>query len=377
MADPTAPSDIPEATPTLDLPASFLAFLRAHDLPTDLYDLCRRQYRPRRYYRTAAHLTAAQSASLSTAVASQLNATVTAVVGVPGFWSVEPLGNDDQDVRLSQTAGYQAGDLYGIDVTSGIAVLALEVQPGDHVLDLCCAPGAKLCMLADLIRPRGIGEGRSSSTGHDARNGGGTVTGVDVSEARLATCRSLVRKYRHDNVRLFAADGTTFDAPAPVPAPWRKPFHAPRLLRFENSQSATTLYDKVIVDAECTHDGSIAHIRKYDTWGWDKFEAQFMDPERLNGLAALQRTLLLNGWRQLKPGGILVYSTCSLTRAQNEDVLLWFLAHCPEASLEAVPHCATFDPRPLTDLRLQYAVRFNPIETRTSGFFVARLRKPC
>ncbi|CAI5473659.1 unnamed protein product [Closterium sp. Yama58-4] len=70
-------------------------------------------------------------------------------------------------------------------------------------------------------------------------------------------------------------------------------------------------YDKVLVDAECTHDGSLKHILKYDSWGWHTLNKRFLDPQRLSTLAALQRSLLETGFLLLKPGGRLVYSTCS------------------------------------------------------------------
>lgn len=69
-------------------------------------------------------------------------------------------------VKIASSDAYKAGSIYGIDASSGAAVLALDPQPGEHILDLCCAPGAKLCMIADLL-------GRE-----------GSVTGVDVSKVR-------------------------------------------------------------------------------------------------------------------------------------------------------------------------------------------------
>jgi 16S rRNA C967 or C1407 C5-methylase (RsmB/RsmF family) len=81
------------------------------------------------------------------------------------------------------------GDIYGIDVASGVAAHALSVEPSDHVLDLCCAPGGKTCLIGDM-----------QGDGDDVT---GTVTGVDVSKHRIATCKSLVRKYKLRRVRLF------------------------------------------------------------------------------------------------------------------------------------------------------------------------------
>lgn len=141
---------------------------------------------------------------------------------------------------------------------------ALTLDKDDQVLDLCCAPGAKLCMISNIL----------------GREGLGTVTGVDLAAHRLSTCRSLLKKYKvGEKVRLFEGDGTVFKVPPPSRLGNRvitdispnkrmkiesKPFWASRLLR-SNTQvtsDGSSLYDKVLVDAECTHDGSIAHILK-------------------------------------------------------------------------------------------------------------------
>jgi 16S rRNA C967 or C1407 C5-methylase (RsmB/RsmF family) len=116
------------------------------------------------------------------------------------------------------------------------------------------------------------------------REGLGTATGVDLAGHRLATCRSLLRKYKvGEKVRLFEADGTSFSVSPPTRLGNRvishcddkqdsakkrqrvesiKPFWAPRMLRSNNHVNNHVLYDKVLVDAECTHDGSISHILK-------------------------------------------------------------------------------------------------------------------
>jgi 16S rRNA C967 or C1407 C5-methylase (RsmB/RsmF family) len=65
------------------------------------------------------------------------------------------------------------------------------------------------------------------------------------------------------------------------------------------------------VDAECTHDGSIKHIQKFEQWGWKTLERRVLDAERTDtNLKALQLNLLRNGFRLLKEAGTLVYSTC-------------------------------------------------------------------
>ena len=77
-------------------------------------------------------------------------------------------------------------------------------------------------------------------------------------------------------------------------------------------------YDRVLVDADCTTDGSRAHVAKMVTAG--RVEELFA-PDRVAALCAAQGALLRSGFALLKPGGALVYSTCSLATAQNEGVL--------------------------------------------------------
>ncbi|KAJ3295415.1 hypothetical protein HK104_002678 [Borealophlyctis nickersoniae] len=190
------------------------------------------------------------------------------------------------------------GRIHGIDVSSGIAVHALDVQKDDHVLDLCCAPGGKLCYVADLQGPDGVG----------------TVT-LWASRSRAMEDRTRYPKAAPSNGQdgIFGSKSAGqldlyIDAPEiseedeasspQSPAVKIKPFHAPKRLRSDPQiKSPEFLYDKVLVDAECTHDGSVVHLLKYDRVGWDTFESKFLDPKRLNNLEKLQRGLISNGFK--------------------------------------------------------------------------------
>ncbi|CAO3573127.1 unnamed protein product [Mortierella alpina] len=438
---------------------------------------------------------------------------------------VEPIPGLEAFCRLSgqtklrNTQAYKDGRIFGMDLSSGIAVYALDVQPGDHVLDICCAPGAKLCMIAGLLTNSGnVSSDRSRAGNQLQMDITGTVTGVDISPHRLATCRSLLKRHRLQQcARLFQADGTTFgvmrpsaidtirarimagssrasgsaqsgkrsldddeghegdtamDQADPEQMSRQKfhthyttddessskrqratldiysklsrppghhepvafngtetngaheklvPFYAPKVLRNDPQlPSEAYKYDKVIVDAECTHDGSIAHILKYESWGWDSFHKNFMAQDRLDSLSELQRRLLLNGFRLAKAGGIVVYSTCSLSRAQNEDVVAWFLATMKgRAVLEPLPkhalgiqtalckrpsrsiianaiglHATVSNPSDASggsewhgtreeeaemeqfqNHVMDMCLRYDPLASKTSGFFLARIRK--
>lgn len=131
-------------------------------------------------------------------------------------------------------------------------------------------------------------------------------------------------------------------------------------------------YDKVLVDAECTHDGSIKHVQKFEHWGWDTLQRRVLNADRGDSLTVLQLKLLTNGFRLLKAGGLLVYSTCSLTVAQNEDVVEQFLEENPSAELQAIDAAENW---PCKKGRLPKTLRFDPLTSNTSGLFVAKFTK--
>ncbi|KAK1359839.1 RNA (C5-cytosine) methyltransferase, subfamily [Heracleum sosnowskyi] len=332
---------------------------------------------------------------------------------LPNFYSLPP------HVQIANSKAYREGKLYGIDAASGAAVTALDITPGDHILDLCAAPGAKLCMISDLL------------------GSSGTVTGVDVARHRLAACRTMLQKYAlGDRCRLFVADGTTFSL-LPVRAqsnsnifsdkesaseekldtykewtsrrPWKERKRANKAQKNGNSQLVLQSqdpelifyglhsgvvglgksklydiangsglshygYDKVLVDAECTHDGSIKHIQKFENWGWTTLQRRVLNAERIDNLNVLQLLLLTNGFKLLKVGGYLVYSTCSLTVAQNEDVVEQFLLQNSSAELLDIEAARDW---PCKSGQIQKTLRFDPLTSQTSGLFVAKFTKLC
>ncbi|KAL1567317.1 hypothetical protein AAHA92_02807 [Salvia divinorum] len=378
------------------LPESFLEFLNQNGLDPSIYAAS--QSTPR-YIRLKPG-----SILEREAIEDEIKCKLEEVYWLPDFYCLPP------DVRIASTKAYQEGKIYGIDAASGAAVLALDVSPGDHVLDLCAAPGAKLCMILDLL-------GCS-----------GSVTGVDVARHRLAAARTILQKYAiGDQCRLFVADGTTFSL-TPLRAqsnskscantevgekteiynkwtPRRKwkeqkriakaaktlsQIQEPELIfygqhsgvvglskhnvyrKVNNHEISQFGYDKVLVDAECTHDGSIKHIQKFEQWGWMTLPRRVLDAERTDDLTVLQLKLVTNGFRLLKVGGSLVYSTCSLTVAQNEDVIECFLSEHASAKLLEIDAAKNW---PCKQARVAKALRFDPVTSSTSGLFVAKFTK--
>ncbi|KAJ1833168.1 hypothetical protein IWW55_002906 [Coemansia sp. RSA 2706] len=357
----------------MELPPGYREFLAANDIDPRVYDA--HATLPRYVRIVRAHSRpASELAALAAEAAADAGCAVTPDTRVPGFLRIA-----DARVRLAQLRGYRRRDLAGIDISSGAAAWALGVRAGHNVLDLCCAPGAKLLLLSELVGAHG------------------SVTGVDVAAHRLASCRAMVRRHASRHVvRLFLDDGTAFARGAPQAGWWDPqqqrgfqqngiqqndsppPWFAARLLRSPFASAGAAPYDRVLVDAECTHDGSLAHVHKHA--GADALDRV---AARAAHAPALQLQLLENGWRLLRARGVLVYSTCSLTTAQNELVLARFLAAHPpdQACVEPLPlaDLAALPPRPVPDAdvteRMRPAARLDPRVSDTSGMFIARIRK--
>jgi 16S rRNA C967 or C1407 C5-methylase (RsmB/RsmF family) len=268
--------------------------------------------------------------------------------------------------RIAKWPLHARGAVAGMDAASVVSVVALAPRAGEAVLDLCAAPGMKLGLIADAVSAGTIGGGKI-----------GVAVGVDISMRRLYIARSCLRRRNVSNALLIHDDGAAFD-PTKVdlaahrlvpPKAWtRKLSHLERKLTtpppFRDGATAaanlaaaaasraptvvhecgglatvTTLsaeFDRVLVDAECTHDGSVLHlvIPGHAADGPPEEDGE-STPLAAAGRALhadtpelhdLQRRLLLNGIARVKIGGVVVYSTCSFSEHQNERIVQYVLA---------------------------------------------------
>lgn len=165
----------------------------------------------------------------------------------------------------------------------------------------------------------------------------------------------------------------------------------------EKSPSITIpLFDRVLVDAECSTDGAVRHLQHKYRSSQDQLatNSKLTNAQQLQDLVALQKKLIMSGFGLLKPGGIMVYSTCSLAKEQNEDVVSWLLSEFQE-SAELVPvsfegsavkrACrdpSLFPPKrnleAITDGKIRGTVRFHPSVNNDlfgGGFFLAKITK--
>ena len=171
-------------------------------------------------------------------------------------------------------------DGYIQDRASQLVAAHVGVQPGEWILDMCAAPGGKASALA--TRTPGFG-------------GPALVAAADVSPARAATMAANVARLDTRDLAVVVADG--------VNPPWR-PGH----------------FDRVLVDAPCS---GLGVLRRRPDARWR------VQPGDVPRLAGLQRRLLSAALPLLRPGGVLVYSVCTLTREETGDIDAWLARTAP------------------------------------------------
>lgn len=166
------------------------------------------------------------------------------------------------------------------DQSAGLAVLLLGPKPGEKIIDLCAAPGGKLCYIAQLTQ----GEGK--------------IIGVDISSKRLKLVRENCQRLGIELLLLLKGDG-----------------------RYIQARSV----DKVLIDAPCS---GLGVLKKRADLRWK------MTPQRIKKFVVLQRNLLQNGAELLKRGGLLVYSTCTIEPKENQLMVEGFLRENKRFKLE-------------------------------------------
>ena len=206
---------------------------------------------------------------------------------------------------------------------SAAAVEVLDPQREDHVLDLCAGPGIKTGQIAER------------------RDDRGQVISVELDEARAEEIAGQVRRLGLRSVTVFEGDAAELQMPQE--------------------------FDRVLVDAPCSDLGALAS--RPDA-RWRK------SPRTVERVGAVQDTILRSAARALKPGGTLVYSTCTISRAENEDRVAALLA---AGGSESVPALELEDlgalAPGLASVHEPRCLQLRPDRDRTTGFFIARLKR--
>lgn len=224
--------------------------------------------------------------------------------------------------ELSETQIYKDGLVYVQSLSSMIPPLALAPQPGDKVLDIAAAPGSKTTQMAALM------------------DNAGQIVANDTSHVRRYRLEANLRMQGVTIANIEKEDGRAI---------WKR---------------YPEYFDKVLVDAPCSMEGRFytPDPKTYKDWSTKKVKI----------LSSLQRWMLRSAISATKPGGTIVYSTCTLSPEENEMVIEWILKkEKGNILLEEVfiPHLVSFP-----GLGGQKSFRIYPNEIM-EGFFVAKIRK--
>ncbi len=254
-----------------------------------------------------------------------------------------------EGAELTRMGAFRGGRIYVQDLSSQIAVVSAGIRPGDRVLDLCAAPGGKSLLAAELAaceEERTAAEDMSEADRRGAC-GKGAVLARYISEQKTALIRENCVRCRAENVRAEAADAAVFDP------------------------ALEEQFDVVIADLPCSGFGICGR----------KPEIKYKPyRETVTALAELQRSILPNAVRYVRPGGRLLYSTCTIAREENEDNVRWLLDTFPlrPADLrELLPKGVRELPEAQRSLRTASDgyVQLLPCDGPWDGFFFAVLVK--
>lgn len=233
--------------------------------------------------------------------------------------------------QLTESAFMAEGKVYIQNPASMLPPLLLSPQPEDKVLDLAAAPGSKTLQLAAMMGNHGW------------------ISAVEVVKERFFRLRANLERYGATNVHTYHKDGGTV---------WRH---------------VAEQFDKVLLDAPCSSEGQFSALVPESFAYWSE--------RKIKEMARKQKQLIYSAVQCLKPGGRLVYSTCTLAPEENEAIIDHVLGKFPQLEVEPIaleiPESESgrdgwgnkiFDPR------VTLARRILP-DRISEGFFVCVLRK--
>ncbi len=226
--------------------------------------------------------------------------------------------------NMALTPWYREGLISVQDESSMLVGEAVNPEPGMTVLDCCAAPGGKTCHVAELM------------------GGRGEVVANDIHPHKAKLIEDHAKRLGLGNIRTLSGDATKL-----------------------TEVFAPATFDRVLLDAPCS---GLGVIRRKPDLKWAK------TPEDIAEISAVQRELLDTVSGLLKPGGVLVYSTCTIEKAENSEMVRWFLDRHPEFKL------AEDEPESWRNLdeakgRESIGLQILPQDAHSDGFYIARLVK--
>ncbi len=221
--------------------------------------------------------------------------------------------------KFEECSLYREGKIVNQDEACALASIILDPKPGEVVVDMCAAPGGKTSHMAELMKNTG------------------TIYAFDIDDDRIERMRRTLKRLGITNVKIIKKDC----------------LEAPKILGEE-------IADKVLLDPPCSSTGTLA---KYPEVRWR------LRPEKIIEIAQMQYKMLETAIRICKPGGRILYTTCSILPEECEEVIKKILKKY-ENIVKIVPLRG-----PFSEGFLEGTMRAWPHKHGTVGFFYALLEK--
>lgn len=216
--------------------------------------------------------------------------------------------------------GYEEGLFYVQDESSMLPVLCAGIVPGDCVLDVCSSPGGKTMHALTCLQGKGI------------------VCARDISEKKIKRVQENVARMQYENIEYHVWNGT------------------------KENQEWKEKADVIIADVPCSGIGIIGR----------KPEIKYEALATADKLVTLQRDIVTTALSQLRRGGVFIYSTCTINRAENEENVAYFEKNCLLKRESLNPYL----PEKLWNKMTENGMlQMLPGIHKSDGFFVARFRK--
>lgn len=253
----------------------------------------------------------------------------------PVLWMPEGFFIEEGHDLVNNSTLSQTGDIYIQNAASWLPVIVLDPQPNERVLDVCAAPGGKTSHIAQMA-------------GNQAN-----IYANDNSRPRLMRLQKNLERLSVMNAATTLHDATRL-----------------------TSHFEPQFFDKILLDAPCSGEGmmTLEDKKAFESWS----------VAHIKRLQQLQKRLLVQAWQLLRPGGTLVYSTCTMAPEENEAVVDYLLRHNDDVIVEdlsyihsqlpnAVPAVLKWNGKQF-DTRLNQALRLRP-SLDIEAFFVVKLTK--
>ncbi len=252
-----------------------------------------------------------------------------------GFW-IEHKGKETEDGEIHKRRDvgnlkeHVLGYIYIQEAASMIPPIVLNPRPDEHILDMCASPGSKASQMAAMMESKGV------------------LVANDYKGDRLAPLGLNMQRVGATNAVLTLMTGHHFKDKVPE------------------------VFDRILVDAPCSGTGTIRKsIKTITIW----------NPNMVKRLSATQKKLMESAYLALKPGGTMVYSTCTLEPEEDEGNISFMLDKYPDLKTEKIEldirrsqPVMSFEGKEYNS-GVKNCLRLWPQDNDTEGFFVTRLKK--